>query len=380
MRWDIFCRVVDNYGDIGVCWRLARQLQQEHGLAVRLWVDDLASFARLCPAVQRTLAEQVVEGVTIAQWSGSAQANPATSETSAQVVIAAFGCDLPDVYLATMAAAETVPVWINLEYLSAESWVEGCHGLPSPHPRLPLQQYFFYPGFTARTGGLLRERNLLQEQEKFTEIEQQKFWQQFGLPIKRLGELRVSMFYYPQAPLAALLRCWAASPQPVTCMLAGDMPLPAGLSNLSGNLRVLRIPFLSQPDYDRLLWACDLNFVRGEDSFVRAQWAQKPLVWQIYPQQEAAHQVKLEAFLQRYLDGVPPAAAQAQQAFWQAWNQAEALNQLDQKDEAGFARLWDDFMAAQHGLQVRAHSWVAELARQHDLATQLVDFCQLRLK
>ena len=47
LSWDIFCTVVDNYGDIGVCWRLARQLAAEHGFAVRLWVDDLASFARL---------------------------------------------------------------------------------------------------------------------------------------------------------------------------------------------------------------------------------------------------------------------------------------------------------------------------------------------
>ncbi|MBY0444112.1 MAG: elongation factor P maturation arginine rhamnosyltransferase EarP, partial [Burkholderiales bacterium] len=39
VRWDIFCRVIDNYGDIGVCWRLARQLSFEHGFAVRLMVD-----------------------------------------------------------------------------------------------------------------------------------------------------------------------------------------------------------------------------------------------------------------------------------------------------------------------------------------------------
>jgi hypothetical protein len=23
LHWDIFCRVIDNFGDIGVCWRLA---------------------------------------------------------------------------------------------------------------------------------------------------------------------------------------------------------------------------------------------------------------------------------------------------------------------------------------------------------------------
>ena len=54
-QWDVFCAVVDNYGDIGVCWRLSRQLAAEHGIAVRLWVDDLKPFARLCPAVDVTV-------------------------------------------------------------------------------------------------------------------------------------------------------------------------------------------------------------------------------------------------------------------------------------------------------------------------------------
>ena len=41
--WDIFCSVVDNFGDIGVCWRLARRLSAGLGQQVRLWVDDLAA-------------------------------------------------------------------------------------------------------------------------------------------------------------------------------------------------------------------------------------------------------------------------------------------------------------------------------------------------
>lgn len=372
MKWDIFCRVVDNYGDIGVSWRLAQQLRQEHGLTVRLWVDDLHSFAHLCPAVQPALIEQEVNGVTITDWSGSMIATPA------EVVLAAFGCELPAEYLARMAHAAAAPLWINLEYLSAEPWIEGCHALPSLHPRLPLTQYFFYPGFTARTGGLLRERTLLQERKNFIELQQQKFWQQLGLPSSRAGELRVSMFCYPHAPLVPLLRCWAETAQPITCVLASGVPLPEDVlenaSKISGSLRVLRIPFLSQSNYDRLLWSCDLNFVRGEDSFVRAQWAQKPLVWQIYPQQEAAHQVKLEAFLQRYLEGVSMPVAQAQRAFWRAWNQTEAL------EAPGLASVWPDFVAGQEILRARAQMWAAELAQQNDLATQLVDFCRVRLK
>jgi uncharacterized repeat protein (TIGR03837 family) len=54
---------------------------------------------------------------------------------------------------------------------------------------------------------------------------------------------------------------------------------------------------LPQREFDHLLWACDLNFVRGEDSLVRALWAGQPFVWQIYPQHDNAHHAKLDAFL-----------------------------------------------------------------------------------
>ena len=73
------------------------------------------------------------------------------------------------------------------------------------------------------------------------------------------------------------------------------------------------LPFMSQLDFDHLLWACDINFVRGEDSLVRAIWASKPFVWQIYPQDDGAHAPKLEAFMQAVQ---LPAAAQKWQGLW----------------------------------------------------------------
>ena len=51
--------------------------------------------------------------------------------------------------------------------------------------------------------------------------------------------------------------------------------------------------------------------VRGEDSFVRAQWAALPFVWQAYPQADAAHLTKVAAFLDRYCIGLPLSATAA---------------------------------------------------------------------
>ena len=189
LSWDIFCTVVDNYGDIGVCWRLARQLASEHGFVIRLWVDDLTPFARLCPDLDVTQELQTLRGVAIRRWC-----TPFPDVTPADVVVEAFGCPLPANYRTAMALQSPQPAWINLEYLSAEPWVNGTHGLPSPQP--PLTRYFFFPGFTSDTGGLLRERSLLAQRDEFQDDKAalRQFWASIGMPIPHSDEIRVSLF------------------------------------------------------------------------------------------------------------------------------------------------------------------------------------------
>ena len=150
-RWDIFCTVVDNYGDVGTCWRLARQLAGEHGAEVRLWVDQLHCLSQLCPAVSTSADQQHVGRIEIRRWRSDFP-----QVEAADVVIEAFACELPERYIAAMVRRTVAPVWINLEYLSAEAWVEGCHRRASLRTKWPLTKYFFFPGFTPRTGGLLR--------------------------------------------------------------------------------------------------------------------------------------------------------------------------------------------------------------------------------
>jgi uncharacterized repeat protein (TIGR03837 family) len=208
---DLFCRVVDNYGDIGVCWRLARQLAAEHGVAVRLWVDDLASFHRICAAVDPAAEQQQVQGVTVRRWHEAM-----AQQDAADAVIEAFGCELPAGYLAAMAARPKAPVWINLEYLSAEDWVVGCHGLPSPHPRLALTKYFFFPGFEAGTGGLLEEAGLAQRRAAFAADPARQAAFLAGLGVHPApGDCLMSLFCYPDAPVAALLVALGEESRPI---------------------------------------------------------------------------------------------------------------------------------------------------------------------
>ncbi len=365
-KWDIFCKVVDNFGDIGVSWRLARQLVAEHGLHVRLWVDDLESFQRLCPEIDPALALQTRRGVEVRHWT-------ANDTAVADVVIEAFSCDLPASYLAAMVAKK--PVWINLEYLSAEAWVSDCHGLPSPHPRLPLVKHFFFPGFAKDSGGLLREAHLLQERDAWR-ADAGALWASLGLPQPLAGETSVSLFCYENPVLPELLKAWAEGETALRCLIPEGRALAQAAAWLGqslhpgeglckGNLSLHALPFVAQEHYDHLLWACDLNFVRGEDSFVRAQWAAKPLVWQPYPQEDGAHQVKLDAFLRRYCADLSPSAAAAARSFWQSWNGG-----------GNIAPTWPAYRDCRGELQAHAASWAEDLAKRADLASNLVIFCE----
>ena len=367
---DLFCRVVDNYGDIGVCWRLARQLAGEHGVAVRLWVDDLASFRRICSAVDVAVEEQHLQGVTVRRWHEAM-----AIQGVADAVVEAFGCELPAAYLAAMAARTTAPVWINLEYLSAEHWVAGCHGLPSPHPQLRLTKYFFFPGFAAGTGGLLQETGLAARRAAFAAdpARQAAFLASLGVH-PAPGVCLVSLFCYPAAPVAALLDALRDDPRPslmlapesvAAAALAGwaGRPLRQGELVRQGSLTLQAVPFLDQTDYDYLLWCCDLNFVRGEDSMVRAQWAQKSFVWHIYPQQEEAHRIKLDAFLARFVDGLTPDAANAYRAMSHAWN-----------GDGDLRASWPAFRNALPALQAHMPGWCERLRVHGDLAGNLLAF------
>lgn len=378
--WDIFCTVVDNYGDIGVCWRLARQLVAERGLQVRLWVDDLASFHRICPDIVPGLDAQRSRGVEVRWWR-----EPFPEVLPADVVVEAFACNPPAGYIAAMAVRQPKPVWINLEFLSAENWVQGCHALPSRHPSLPLVKHFFFPGFAVGTGGLLGEQGLAQARERFqhSAVEQAQFWEALGLPAPHAGAMQVSLFCYANDAVTALLQAWADGGTEVRCLVPEGVAhealsaffdgaeLSPGATLRKGRLEAGIFPFLDQDTYDRLLWACDLNFVRGEDSFVRAQWAARPLLWQIYRQQDGAHWPKLEAFLDFYCRGLSQAAAAACRRFWRAWNQGDGV-----EVEAA----WPGYWKCQNELRAHAVDWARELSETGDLANNLALFCENLLK
>jgi uncharacterized repeat protein (TIGR03837 family) len=349
LRWDIFCRVIDNFGDIGVCWRLASALAGR-GQQVRLWVDDASALAWMAP--------EGCAGVQVMHWQPDQAMG--YEHLPGDVVIEAFGCELDQAWIAMKNRAPHAdpvwsegikalkkPVWINLEYLSAQAYAQRCHGLASPvlHGAAQgLEKWFYYPGFTQGTGGLIREPFAVVSENE-PELAQAK-------PLAS-----VSLFCYEPPALPQLLLQLAAQPQRVMLLAMqgrSESACKAAFQsqnehfpnwNVRESLSIQEQAYLSQMQYDALLRGCDLNFVRGEDSLVRALWAGRAFVWQIYPQDDGAHADKLQAFLDWLQappdlrefhwvwNGLSPAALPAiDLARWTACAQAARVRLLAQPD------------------------------------------------
>ena len=368
LLWDIFCRVIDNHGDLGVCWRLSCDLAAR-GQQVRLWVDDASALQWMAPGA----LQGEVPGVRVLPWTQPIDPALLASLPASNVWVEAFGCEIAPEFIAACACpssaggrfdSTSMPTWINLEYLSAEPWVERMHALPSPvqhGPAAGRTKWFFYPGFTPHTGGLLREQDLAARQQAFDGAA----WLQ-AQGIDARGERITSLFCYEPPPLGALLRQLDTATTPTHLLVTAGRAARAvarcledenDLQRLSGQreqLSLSYLPHLTQRAYDELLWACDVNFVRGEDSLVRALWAGAPLVWHIYPQPEDdAHHAKLGAFLD-WLQA--PASLRR---FHHVWNGIEA-GPLPEIDPPG----WRACVQAAR----------QRLLEQPDLGTQLIGF------
>lgn len=348
-RWDIFCQVIDNFGDIGVCWRLAAELAAR-GIYVTLRIDDDSALAWMAPQGHQQVRTLPFD---------------APYDTNPDVVIEAFGCEAPSTYLQALAHRHTEcastqqpkPVLINLEYLSAEDYVERCHQLPSrimSGPANGMTRWFFYPGFTPNTGGLIREVDLAARQTSFD----RRAWRAaHGVTPQACA---ISLFCYEPLALPQLLSQLSAPTdgfQPRLLVTPGRATAAVKAHTIHSHLRPIYLPTRTQTEFDEMLWACDLNLVRGEDSLVRALWAGQPFVWHIYPQHDNAHHAKLNAFLD-WLQA--PASLRT---FHHAWNGMSAVETLP--------HLTPEMLAQWHKCTLQARE---KLQSQPDLIAQLQPF------
>lgn len=374
----LFCNVIDNYGDIGVSWRLAQCLQRELGWRVCLWVDDTAALRTLCPALPEPPC--FYEHIRINTWQAGVSAEGLGTSPLPQIVIETFACALPPAVHTIMQQAR--PIWLNWEYLSAEASNERLHALPSLQAD-GLQKYFWFMGFGDQSGGLLREQNYAD----LSRFDTTALRWQLMLPAKTAPEWL--LFGYRSPIWCDWLEMWRQHGAPITLLLPGSQIIDSlknggiippqalekpGDSFQTAAVTLIRIPFVPQQDFDRLLHLADGLMVRGEDSFVRAQFSGKPFFWHIYPQEEMVHLDKLDAFWQKAYASYPDKIRTAHQALSQELNGGTKLHQTQRLDA------WQTLQQHFAAWQQAAETWRALLFNQASATEKLAKFMQDKLK
>jgi hypothetical protein len=257
---DIFCQVVDNYGDIGFSYRFARMYKKRHPEAtVRLFVDK--------PDTLKKIRGTEVEILIL----------PSTSvpDKIAPLIIETFGSNIPDIYKKYII--RDTRLWINIEHLSAENWTVELHGKESPQGIPGLKKLFYMPGLQPGTGGVLTDFQAPSKDENIISLF--TYTQDFSQFFQACTELPSMQFLIFDQYTQKSLACDSPAYPQHTFVMS---------------------PFVSQDKYDGILASSRLNFVRGEESLIRAILAGKPFLWQAYLQDNDYQLVKVDAWLEMF--------------------------------------------------------------------------------
>jgi uncharacterized repeat protein (TIGR03837 family) len=353
----LICKAIDFFGDIGVAWRIAKQLKADYDVEVHLLLDDLITAQKLIPSLDTSLKKQTINGIVIHYCDFSE--NSDSLPPPPLFVFNLFNIDLPYKYKSLIQSEKSK--YIAIEYLSAESWVDNFHLKPSIDPQSGLIKTFFYPGFTNQTGGLIREKNLPLHREAFSQEQREEVIRSLnGDP----SFFSISLFYYPSQKIDIFLDLMEHMEKSIQFFMPQYLFDLLVTKKSYQYIRIIPYQFLSHDDFDRLLWSCDLNFIRGEDSWIRALWAGKPFIWQPYIQENNIHLIKLKAFLKRYCETCNQELSEWLIKAHEDWS----LNQFNET-------LWNQFFAHQSGLQEFALARSRNYLKGPSFVESLVDYC-----
>ena len=281
---DIFCEVVDNYGDVGVAYRLARGFK-------RIYPDKKLRF--IINQMEEINLIKKSDDIEIVSYKDISKI-----ESSADLILETFGCEIPKEYMDK--ALENSKLIINLEYFSAETWVDDFH-LQESFLGGKLKKYFFIPGLSEKSGGVLLDNEFL-ERKKKVEENKEYYLEKFGINEKY--DLIGSVFSY-EKNFDSLIEELKKLDKKILLLILSEKTQKNFIKYFDNNnnydkIKIVKLPFFTYDKYEELLALCDFNLVRGEDSFARALLLEKPFLWHIYPQEENTHIKKLEGFLEKY--------------------------------------------------------------------------------
>ena len=365
----VLCKVVDNFGDIGVVWRLccqlSNQIKKENLTSkINLIVDDLASFNKICNSVDFSKSFQVVDEINIYNWNDEKLCYDEFSKNDGEnlsVILEVFQCGRPawmEKILFEDKLNRTVQI-IMIDYLTAEKYAEDFHCLQSLTRSSKVQKVNFMPGFTNKTGGLIIDS----EWEHFCDYQNNK---------------TLLCFTYDRNWDALANACKKSNYIEKVLIAPGkgfDSLKKSFYSNFikDSNLKIEELSFMNQNEWDKMLKNCGVLFIRGEESMSRACLSGIPFVWHAYPQSDEYQLIKVRALLERMSNHFEVEDFKIIEKVWILINSAES--EVEQEE---FEKAILDFFNNAEKLVYGFREFALDLRKNGDLCSNLMTFIKNR--
>ena len=365
MNISVLCKVVDNFGDIGVVWRLCCQLsnqikKENFTSKINLIVDDLASFNKICNSVDSNKSFQIVENINIFNWNDEKLCYDEFSKNDGEnlsVILEVFQCGRPswmEKILFEDKLNRTVQI-IMIDYLTAEKYAEDFHCLQSLTRSSKVQKVNFMPGFTNKTGGLIIDS----EWKHFCDYKNNKTllcftydrnWDALANACKKSN--------YIEKVLIAPGKGFDSLKKSFSCNFVKD-----------SNLKIEELSFMNQNEWDKMLKQCGVLFIRGEESMSRACLSGIPFVWHAYPQSYEYQLIKVRALLERMSVHFKCEDFKIIEKVWILINSAES--EVEQEE---FEKAILDFFDNAEKLVYGFREFALDLRKNGDLCSNLMTF------
>ena len=359
MEITVLCKVVDNFGDIGVVWRLCKRFKEiDPSIKINLITDDLVSFKKIFNKLSVEVVFQSFMGIDIYDWKNYAYCYEVFRKNDGEklsIILENFQCGRPD-WMEKILFEEKLNRTVNIimiDYLTAEKYAEDFHCLKSLTRSAKVQKVNFMPGFTPKTGGLIID----------------SAWEK-SFKRKRKGPALIFTYGRDWTPLAQALN--KTSYNSILAPGKGFDSFKKAYNEIEKKrFQLEELDFMNQEDWDLVMKKCSVLFIRGEESLSRACLSGIPFVWHAYPQSEEYQLVKVDALLDRISEYFEFDDFELIHRVWLDFNSPQ-----DKIPAEKFEKDVIEFLDRVDKLEKGFSAFATDIRKNGDLASNLMTFIQ----
>ena len=362
----ILCKVVDNFGVIGVTFRMASHLKKINpSNTVNLIVDNLEAFKKIYSQVDASKKYQIVNGINVYDWNAfdlcyasfsNDKEKAVLSSERLGVILECFQCGRPgwlEKILFEDELEKTVHI-IMIDYLTAEAYAEDFHLLKSLTRRAKVQKVNFMPGFTDKTGGLIIDDGW-KEAVSYNKDGPVLFFtydKDFSGVVRALKKSRFTTILLAQGKgKASFEKAWNEN-----------------IKNENHPVKLEVLDYLDLYEWDEMLKKCSVLFIRGEETLSRSCLSGIPFIWHAYPQSDEYQLVKVQALLEKMKNYFSTADFLCIEKLMLAFNQTKTADDIE--------KYTDEFLQRIEVLREGYKNFSIDLRKNGELCSNLMTFIE----